>query len=125
VKVAVGSSDGGGGGKPAGTFLAQVRGGAIQFPPPIQHYCNDNGWTLFRVAMLDDDRLEIVPVLAGDDTDVMREYHSSLSQEGRLWIPMVLRELVSLREQSVMMRMEGDAIRIYLRKVFETLGFRP
>ena len=75
--------------------------------------------------MLDDDRLEIVPVLPGDDADVMKEYHSSLSSDGRLWIPASLREMVSLREQSVMMRMADRAIRIYLRKVFETLGFRP
>ncbi|MES1257201.1 MAG: hypothetical protein ABUS51_02180 [Acidobacteriota bacterium] len=113
------------GGTSAGTFLANVRGGAIQFPPPIRQFCNDNRWTLFQVAMLDDDRLEIVPVLPGDDSDMARGYQSSLSEEGRLWIPKALRELVSLGEQSVMVRIEDGAIRIYLRKVFKTLGFGP
>jgi hypothetical protein len=36
-----------------------------------------------------------------------------------------LRALVGLGEQSVMMRAENGAICIYLRKVFETLGFGP
>jgi bifunctional DNA-binding transcriptional regulator/antitoxin component of YhaV-PrlF toxin-antitoxin module len=75
--------------------------------------------------MLNDDCLEISPVMPDNNSDVMSEYHSSLSIEGRLWIPRALRELVSLREQSVMMRIEGGAIRIYLRKVFRTLGFGP
>jgi hypothetical protein len=33
--------------------------------------------------------------------------------------------MVSLGEQSVMMRVESEGIGIYLRKVFETLGFGP
>jgi hypothetical protein len=109
---------------PAGTFMAKVRGGAIEFPPPIRSFCEANGWTLFRVSMLDDDRLEIQPVLPKDNSD-FDEYHSSLSEEGRLWIPAALREMVSLGEQSIMMRVEGEVIRIYLRKVFKTLGFGP
>jgi hypothetical protein len=112
-------------GPPKGTFLAHVRDGSIQFPPPIRQFCDRNGWTLFQVTMLDDDRLEISPVLPGDHSDIMREYHSSLSSDGRLWIPNALRQLVAMREQSVMMRIEGEGIRIYLRKVFRTLGFRP
>ena len=79
--------------------------------------------------MLDDDRLELIPVLAGDDrgddTELLNEYHSSLSEDGQLWIPAALRELVCLGEQSVMMRVEYSRIRIYLRKVFKTLGFGP
>jgi hypothetical protein len=110
---------------PAGTFMAKVRGGALEFPPPIRSFCEVNGWTLFRVLMLDDDRLEIQPVLPDDNSDFNSEYHSSLSAEGRLWIPAALREMVSLGEQSIMMRVEEGVIRIYLRKVFKTLGFGP
>jgi hypothetical protein len=110
---------------PSGTFLAQVRGGAVQFPAPIKRFCDARSWTLFQVVMLDDDRLEIVPVLPGDDADTLSEYHSSLSGDGPLWIPGALRELVNLGEQSVMMRIEEGVIRIYLRKVFKTLGFGP
>ena len=35
------------------------------------------------------------------------------------------RKAVLLDGQGVMVRLEGDVIRIYLRKVFQTLGFRP
>ena len=108
-----------------GTFLANVRSGAIQLPPPILRFCHDRGWTLFHVAMLDEDRLEMRPVLPGDNSDITVGYQSSLSEDGRLWIPKALRELVSLGEQSVMMRIEESVIRIYLRRVFKTLGFGP
>jgi len=112
-------------GPPAGTFLAKVRDGAIEFPPPFRRFCEANEWTLFRVVMLDDDRLEIRPVLPDDNSGFGTEFHSSLSPEGKLWIPVALREMVAMGEQSVMMRMEEGLIRIYLRRVFETLGFRP
>jgi len=105
--------------------MANVRGGAVEFPPPIRRFCDANQWTLFRVVMLDDDRLEISPVLPDDNFDLNCDHHSSLSADGRLWIPVALRELVSLGEQSVMMRVEDTSIRIYLRKVFKTLGFGP
>jgi riboflavin biosynthesis pyrimidine reductase len=88
-------------------------------------YCAEMNWTLFRMTIIDDHRLHIHPVLSGDNTDIMDEFHSSLSPDGTLWIPLPLRELLSLGEQSVMMRVENGAISIYLRKVFETLGFRP
>jgi len=111
---------------PSGTFIAKVRAGAIQFPAPLNQYCVASEWTLFRVLPVDGDRLEIQPVLPGDEVDdVTSPYHSSLSGDGKLWIPAALREMVSLGEQSVMMRVESGAITIYLRKVFETLGFRP
>jgi hypothetical protein len=113
---------------PTGTFMAKVRGGAIEFPPPIRRFCDGNQWTLFRVVLLDEDRLEIQPVLPDDNSDFDNGYQatlSSLSPDGRLWIPVALRELISLGEQSVMMRVEEDVIRIYLRNVFKTLGFGP
>jgi hypothetical protein len=120
-------------GIPAGTFLAKVRGGVIHFPPPIRNFCQNRSWTLFHVVMLDDDRLKILPVMPGEgqkregegDADILSEHHSSLSEDGQLWIPLALRELVNLGEQSVMMRIEDGAIQIYLRKVFKTLGFGP
>jgi hypothetical protein len=111
---------------PAGTFLAKVRDGLIQFPTPIHKYCETAGWTLFRVEVADDDRLDLCPVLDDDSIGVPGEFHSSLSSDGRLWIPAVLRTMVGMGEQSVMMRIEhGAIIGVYLRKVFETLGFGP
>jgi hypothetical protein len=116
---------------PTGTFLAKVRGGAVQLPPPLKRFCEGNDWTLFRVERRDRDRLEIRPILpddlSGGDplSGVADEFQSSLSADGHLWIPSPLRALVGLGEQSVMMRVENGAIEIYLRKVFETLGFGP
>jgi hypothetical protein len=110
---------------PAGTFLAEVRDSAIRFPPPIREFCDANNWTLFRVLTIDDHCLEIQPVLPDEESDMTTGYHSSLSPDSRLWIPAPLRALVALGDQSAMMRIENGAIRIYLRKVFETLGFRP
>ena len=80
---------------------------------------------MFRVELVDDDRLEIKPILPDEDADVTGAFCSSLSGDGKLWIPGLLRELVSLGEQSVMMRVENGGMSIYLRKVFETLGFGP
>jgi hypothetical protein len=107
---------------PAGTFLAQVRAGAIRFPPPLKAYCDAQAWDLFRVLPGDPDRLLLEPVQPSDPAD---DLCSSLSSEGNLWIPAPLRESVRLGEQSVMMRVENGAIGVYLRKVFDTLGFRP
>ncbi len=110
---------------PAGTYLAKVRNGLIQFPSPIQAYCERAGWTLFRVEAVAENRLDILPVLGDDETDIPDEFYSSLSGDGKLWIPAVLRGLVGLGEQSVMMRFEDGGIGIFLRNVFETLGFGP
>jgi hypothetical protein len=105
--------------------MAKVRNGAIQFPVPLYNFCVGNHWTLFRVTITTGDRLELSPVLPDEGSETAGEYQSSLSSDGVLWIPAVLRELVSLGEQSVMMRVENGAVAVYLRKVFETLGFRP
>jgi hypothetical protein len=107
---------------PPGTFLAKVRAGAIQFPPPVKAYCDAEGWDLFRILPGDRDRLLLEPVIAAHDEG---GYCSSLSADGGLWIPAALRESVSLNEQNVMMRIENGSIGVYLRKVFDTLGFRP
>ncbi len=114
---------------PPGTFLAKVRAGSIQFPPPLKAYCVAEGWDLFRVLPGDQDRLVLEPVLKNDDhdnePDLVDGFCASLSSDGRLWIPTALRESVSLQEQNVMMRIENGTIGVYLRKVFDTLGFRP
>jgi hypothetical protein len=107
---------------PTGTFLAKVRSGAIQLPPPLKQYCEAEGWSLFHFVVTDDDHLTMRPVLPDDSA---APFHASLGTDGRLWIPAELRKTVSLGEQSVMLRVENGVINMYLRKVFETLGFRP
>jgi hypothetical protein len=107
--------------EPVGTYLASVRNGSMQLPPLIAQYCAERGWTLFRFEVADRDHVTILPVLPADRT----EFHASLGEDGKLWMPAEFREKVQLGEQSVMLRVENGAINIYLRKVFETLGFRP
>lgn len=76
--------------------------------------------------MVAENRLDLTPVFEEDDVaESSEEFESSLSADGRLWIPAALRGAVGLGEQSVMMRFEGPAIGVFLRKVFETLGFGP
>lgn len=111
---------------PTGTFMAQVRQGMVQLPPPIARFCADEAWNFFRISCLDDERLEFSPVLPDDDLDdVDVGFHSSLSGDGKLWIPAELRQAVTLGEQSVMIRIEEGTLRMYMRKVFKTLGFGP
>ena len=110
---------------PAGTFLAEVRNGVVHLPAPIRSFCEVKGWTLFRVVELDHDRLEVHPILPGDADDVTEELCCCLSEDGNLWIPGEMREAVTLGDQMVMIRVEEGSLRVYLRKVFDTLGFRP
>jgi hypothetical protein len=104
---------------PAGTFLARVRNGVIELPPPLKRYCEAQAWTLFYFVVVDADHITMNPVLHEDS------FHASLNPDGRLWIPEELRKQISLGEQSVMLRMEDGVLHMYLRKVFDTLGFRP
>lgn len=106
---------------PTGTFLARVRNGVIQLPTPVKRYCDAEAWTLFHFIVVGEDRVTIQPVLPGESSP----FHASLSDEGQLWVPAGLRTQVALGEQSVMLRIEDGAISMYLRKVFDTLGFRP
>ena len=107
---------------PAGTFIAQVRNGAIQMPPPLLDYCRSECWTLFHFRVDNEDQLTMLPVLPEDSTS---DFQASLGSDGALWIPAEVRKIIALREQSVMLRVEEGAISMYLRKVFDTLGFRP
>ncbi len=107
---------------PAGTFLAPVRNGVLQMPAPLKQYCDAESWSLFRFAVTGSDHVRMEPILPESRAE---EFHASLGSDGRLWIPAELRQAVSLGEQSVMLRVEDGAIGMYLRKVFETLGFRP
>lgn len=103
---------------PAGTFLARVREGIMQLPPSLQRYCEAHGWTLFHFEVVDADHLTIKAVVR-EDSGV------SLNPDGRLSIPEELCKQISLGEQSVMLRVEDGVMHMYLRRVFDTLGFRP
>lgn len=107
---------------PTGTFLAPVRNGAIRMPAPVKAYCDAENWSLFRFEVMDADHLAMHPV---SPSDASGAFHASLSPDGLLWIPSDVRKSVALGEQSVMLRIADGAIHAWLRKVFDTLGFRP
>ena len=99
-----------------------MRNGAIRIPRRLKRYCDAENWSLFRFDIVDKDHLTMHPVLPQDSS---ADFHASLSPDGLLWIPAALRKSLELGEQSVMLRIEDGAIHVYLRKVFDTLGFRP
>lgn len=101
---------------PAGNYLAHVRKGTIQFPPPFVRYCAVQNWTRFQILTLDHDHLVLQP-----DSDSELE----LSVDGKLVLPGEVLSATSLGEQSVMLRIDMGLIHVAIRKVFETLGFRP
>jgi hypothetical protein len=107
---------------PSGTFLAPIRNGALRIAGPLKEHCDAEHWSLFRFEMVDKDHLTMHPVLPQDSSV---DFHASLSSDGLLWIPAGLRKTLELKEQSVMLRIEDGAIHVYIRKVFDTLGFRP
>lgn len=94
----------------------------MRIPGPVREYCDAENWTLFRFEVVDADHIAMHPVLPGDASE---DFHASVSPEGQMWIPADIRNSVSLGEQSVMLRIENATIHLYLRKVFDTLGFRP
>ena len=91
-------------------------------PPLLLAYCKAESWTLFHFRVASEDQLIMLPVLPADSSS---NFQASLGADGMLWIPADVRALIDLHEQSVMLRIEGGAISMYLRKVFDTLGFRP
>ena len=50
---------------------------------------------------------------------------TAVDSAGAITISEEIRQLISLDGQSVMVRIEENVLRIYLRHVFKTLGFRP
>lgn len=110
---------------PEGTFLAPVRSGVVQLPPLVADYCEMAEWNLFRVVPVNHNLLELEPILPSDIGDMEDVFQSSLSPDGKLWIPAELRESVALGDQSVMVRIENGVLHIFLREVFKTLGFGP
>ncbi len=110
---------------PEGTFMGRVQSGTLQMPAPVHRYCMANTWTLLRTVPLNDHCIELQPVGPEEDADGDEDFVASLSADGKLWIPGAVRQVVGLKEQSVFVRVEGGVVRLYLRKVFETLGFGP
>ena len=101
---------------PEGNYLARVRKNAIEFPPPIRRFCEEQCWGRFEVLVLDKDHLVLRPDPDGT---------AMLNSESKLPLTEAIAQASQLGEQSVMLRIEDGLIHVAVRKVFETLGFRP
>ena len=106
------------------TYLAQTKGDRIQLPPAIAEQVRNSGWIDILVAASDDN--ESLTAFPLPHPSAPAEGHTTqLDSQDGLRISEPLRQQVSLDGQSVMVRFEEDVLRIYLRRVFKTLGFRP
>ena len=106
------------------TFLAKTIGDRIQLPPAIADHIRNAGWLdVLVVASPDNESLTAYPVPHPDAPP--SGFLTKVDDTGTLRISDALRQQVNLDGQNVMVRIEGDVVRIYLRHVFKTLGFRP
>ena len=106
------------------TYIAQTKGDRIQLPPAIAEQARKSRWIDVRIAPAEDKESLSVYPLPHPDAPV-EGFTTQLDPLDGLHISEELRKRVSLDGQSVMVRFEDDVLRIYLRRVFKTLGFRP
>lgn len=106
------------------TYIAQTKGDRIQFPPAIADQVRNSGWLEVLVVPSDDNEsLTVYPLphpgapSGGFKTEVDAKDGLHISDE--------ICSQVNLTGQNVMVRFEGELLKIYLRRVFKTLGFRP
>ena len=108
----------------ASTYLAKTIGDRIQLPPAIAEHIRNAEWIDVRIAAAgDNESLTAYPLPHPEAPEA--GYTTTLDETDGLRISEPLRQQVSLDGQNVMVRIEGDVLRIYLRQVFKTLGFRP
>ena len=106
------------------TYLAQTKGDRIQLPPAIAEQVRALGWQEIRLVPADDNESLTAyplphPMVPAEGVTATVDAQSGVS------ISEALRHQVSLNGQNVMVRFEGEVLKIYLRQVFKTLGFRP
>jgi hypothetical protein len=107
------------------TFLAQTTCDRIQLPPALAEQVRTAGWLDILVALeADHESLTAYP-LPHPNAPRTHGHTTQLDPNGGIHISEDFRQRARLDGQSVMVRFEGDVIRIYLRHVFKTLGFRP
>lgn len=106
------------------TYLAQTKADRIQLPPAIAEQVRRAGWVDIRIAASgDNESLTAYPL--PHPSAPAEGLTTQLDAQDGLRIGADLRQQVGLNGQSVMVRFEEDVLRIYLRQVFKTLGFRP
>jgi hypothetical protein len=105
------------------TYIAQTKGDRIALPPAIADHIRASNWQeVLIVPSEDNESLTVFPL---PHPDAPAEGFKTTIAPASLAISDPIRKQVHLDGQSVMIRVEGDVVRIYLRKVFKTLGFRP
>jgi hypothetical protein len=106
------------------TYLAQTKGDRIQLPPAIADHIRSAGWHDILISpAADNESLTAYPLPHPNAPD--SGHTTQLDPDSGFHLSEPIRHQVALTGQSVMVRIEGDVLRIYLRHVFKTLGFRP
>ena len=105
------------------TYIAQTKGDRIQLPPAIADHVRSAGWLEVSIAAAEDN--ESLTVYPLPHPDAPPSGFTTQVADAAIHISDPLRKQVRLDGQNVMVRVEGDVLRIYLRRVFKTLGFRP
>jgi hypothetical protein len=106
------------------TYIAQTKGDRIQLPPVIAGQIRNAGWLAVLIAPAEDNESLTAYPLPHPMAPITG-FTTQLDEKDGIHISDAIRRQVSLDGQSVMVRIEDDVLRIYLRHVFKTLGFRP
>ena len=106
------------------TYIAQTKGDRIQLPPAIAGQVRNSGWLKILIAPAEDNESLTAYPLPHPSAPT-QGFATQLDEKDGLHISDDLCRQVSLDGQSVMVRFEDDVLKIYLRHVFKTLGFRP
>src|SRR4051812_25886609 len=106
------------------TYLAQTKADRIQLPPAIAKQVRESGW-LDILITADNGNESVTAYPLPHPGAPEAGYTTQLDSQDGLRLGEELRKQVALDGQSVMVRFEEDVLRIYLRRVFKTLGFRP
>lgn len=106
------------------TYIAKTEGDRLQLPPAIADYVRRAEW--LDILVSPDSGAECITLFPLPHPDAPPTgFTTRLEPGGALHLSPEVCRLLRLDGQSVMVRVEGDVIRVYLRRVFQTLGFRP
>ena len=107
--------------QPVGTYIARTEDDIIHLPSPVADYVVEAGWQRVRVVP-GDESVTIVPL---PSPDAAGGHDAEVEAGGLVRIGSALQRQLGLEGQHVMVRFEGDTLRVFVRRVFQTLGFRP
>src|SRR5260221_11061145 len=106
------------------TYLAQTKGDRIQRPPAIAQQVRNSGWIEVLIAAAEDNEsLTAFPL--PHPSAPASGFTTQVDDKDGLHISEEIRRQVSLDGQSVMVRIVGGGVQIYLRKTFKPHGVWP